>query len=194
MSFKRGDFIRCDAAPVRSSLNAAPDGFIAGIASTPTVDALGHVVLPGAFDRSIQRKGLRGPGGIRLLDNHFTERVAGQIKRLETVGYSLEIEAQLNLAVSYSRDLYEVATQVGGLNFSVGFRLEEFEIVDAENSRHGEMLVIKQGDLVEVSVVTFPAQAEAVMSIVKQREPTGLDPVLFQACMDRLAKMKEILR
>ena len=151
-------------------------------------------MLPGAFDRSIRQKGLSGPGGIRLLDNHRSDRVAGAITRLQTVRDNLEIDARLNLNVGYARDLYEIAKQVGGLNFSVGFRLEEFEIIDAQNSRRGETLIIKQGELVEVSVVTFPAQAEAQMSIVKQRDAAGLDPALLAPIHAQLVRIRELLK
>ena len=166
MTYKRGDLIRHDAVLRKLDTEAAA-GFISGIASTPAIDCMGHIVMPHAFDASIRSKGLSGPGGIKLLDNHQSHRVAGVIKRLATVRDNLEIDAQLNLNVSYARDLYEIAKQVGGLNFSVGFRLEEFEVVEAEKSRRGEVLIVKQGELVEVSVVTFPAQAEATMSVVK---------------------------
>ena len=192
MSYKRGDFISCDA--VARGLDTAQAGFVAGIASTPAIDAMGHVVMPGAFDRSIRAKGLRGPSGIRLLDNHKSDRVAGEITRLQTVRDNLEIDAQLNLNVPYARDLYEIAKQVGGLNFSVGFRLEEFEIVDAKNSRRGETLIVKQGELVEVSVVTFPAQAEAQMSIVKARSNVQLNSAKVAVLLAQCARIRELLK
>lgn len=193
MGYARGDFIKHDAM-VAHRLDTTQAGFVAGIASTPTIDCMGHIVMPGAFDRSIRAKGLHGPGGIRLLDNHNSERVAGAITRLQTVRDNLEIDAQLNLNIGYARDLYEIAKQVGGLNFSVGFRLEEFEIVDAKSSKRGETLIVKQGELVEVSVVTFPAQAEATMSVVKSRDAAGLDPVLLGGIHNQIARIKELLR
>ena len=56
-----------------------------------------------------------------------------------------------------------IAKQNGGLNFSVGFSLEEYTFVDGDKSEDGEYLIISQGDLMEVSVVVFPAQLEATM-------------------------------
>ncbi|MEY9235390.1 HK97 family phage prohead protease [Bradyrhizobium japonicum] len=146
------------------------DGYIKGTASTPATDLMGHKVLKGAFDKSIRRNGLKGPKGIKLLAQHKSDKPAGLIEKLETVGEDLKIEAQLNLNVSYVKDLYEISKQVGGLSFSVGFELEEFTFVDGDKSKDGEYLVIKQGNLIEVSVVTFPAQPEATMDFIKSHE------------------------
>ena len=146
------------------------DGYIKGIASTPKTDLYGHKVEVGAFDKSIRRNGLNGPSGIKLLNHHNMRQVAGNIEFLKTVGNELRIEGQLFLDVSYVKDLYIVAKKVGGLNFSVGFELEEFSFVDGDKSKDGEYLVVKQGNLIEVSVVTFPAQPEATMDFIKSHE------------------------
>ena len=191
--WKRGDRVECDVS-FEANVTAAsdkPDGYIAGIASAPSTDLYGHKVLSGAFDDSIKRKGLRGPRGVKLLAFHDWSKIAGTIDVLETKGDKLLIEGQLNLNVSYVRDLYEVTKGNGGLNFSVGFTLLDFEFVEppadpdedpdpdaaTENDADGvegpseppAWLVIKQGDLMEVSVVPFPAQLEAEMTMVKRR-------------------------
>lgn len=151
------------------------DGFISGIASSPSVDAYGHKVMPGAFDASIKRKGLKGPGGIKLLAYHDMNRPAGVITRLETVGHNLRIEAELNLDVSYVKDLHAILKQNGGLSFSVGFTLEDYELVD----RPGDVaMIIKKGDLVEVSVVCFPACVDARMDVVLGGPFAGLAAAL----------------
>ncbi|MEY9493739.1 HK97 family phage prohead protease [Bradyrhizobium elkanii] len=169
--WKPGDRIELDMPFVANeTLADLPDGYIAGIASTPSTDLYGHKVLAGAFDKSITKKGLAGPRGIKLLASHNWEKPAGTIKKLKTIGDELKIEAQLNLNVSYVRDLHEIAKQNGGLNFSVGFTLEEFSFVDGDKSEDGEYLIIKQGDLMEVSVVVFPAQLEATMDFIKSHE------------------------
>lgn len=174
--FNIGDQIKCDMSFEARAVADAPDGFIAGIASSAATDLYGHKVVSGAFDKSIKRKGLQGPRGIKLLAFHDWSKVAGTITRLETVNDKLAIEGQLNLNVSYVRDLYEVTKQNGGLNFSVGFRLVDFEFMDEEEEAQQEKdadgtppcwLLIKEGDLMEVSVVPFPAQLEAEMTFVK---------------------------
>lgn len=145
-----------------------PDGYIAGWASTPEIDHYGHVVVPGAFDDSIETRGLMGPKGIKLLNQHNASQPAGVIKVLETRGGSLWIEAQLNLNISYVRDTYEAAKMVEGLSFSVGFFIEEYEWKQTVDKV--EFLQINKGDLIEVSVVTFPGQENAEMTFIKSQE------------------------
>lgn len=168
--WKAGDRINCDMQFAATQMENQPEGYFAGIASTPSTDSYGHKVLKGAFDKSIRRKGLTGPRGIKLLAYHDWSKPAGVIKKLKTVGDELQIEGQLNLNVSYVKDMYEVTRQNGGLNFSVGFMLDEFEFVDEKDASDGEYLLIKSGDLMEVSVVVFPAQVEAEMTFIKHAE------------------------
>lgn len=148
-----------------TDLNELPEGYIAGWASTSEVDHYRHVVQPGAFDEAISSKGLTGPRGIKLLIQHDSDKPAGAIKVLETRSGKLWIEAQLNLRISYVRDMYEAAKMQGGLSFSVGFFLEEYEF--KTDSNDSEYLLIRKGELVEVSVVTFPGNDNAEMTFIK---------------------------
>lgn len=169
--WQAGDRIECDMAfsALTAGSEGVPDGYIAGIASTPSTDLYGHKVLAKAFDDSIRAKGLSGPRGIKLLASHEWHKPAGIIKRLDTVGDNLHIEAQLNLNVSYVKDLHEVAKQNNGLSFSVGFALQEFEFVDEDKieTKNDPWVIIKKGDLMEVSVVCFPACVDAEMTFIK---------------------------
>ena len=167
---ERGQRIDLEYDVALSAVDVLDEGYIKGTASTPSTDLYGHKVLAGAFDKSIKKNGLNGPKGIKLLNHHNMRQVAGNIEKLYTLGEDLKIEAQLFLDVSYVKDLYLVSKQVGGLNFSVGFELEEFTFVDGDKSVDDEYLVVKQGNLIEVSVVTFPAQPEATMDFIKSHE------------------------
>lgn len=172
--WKPGDHLQLDMTFAAHAVEDAPEGYIEGIASTPATDLYGHKVLAHAFDKSIKQKGLTGPRGIKLLAFHDWSKPAGIIKKLKTVEDELRLAAQLNLNVSYVKDLYEASRQNGGMNFSVGFTLEEFEFVDEKDSEDGEYLIIKQGDLMEISVVVFPAQLEAEMTFIKHAPPSTL--------------------
>lgn len=146
-----------------------PEGYIAGWASTPGLDSYRDVVLPGAFDEAIQSRGLQGPKGIKLLINHDWKSVAGAIKVLETRNGRLWIEAQLNLAISYAADMHEAIKSAGGLSFSIGFFLKEYNIrQDGNNQDYFELV---KGDLFEVSIVPFPANDECVMEFYKSENP-----------------------
>lgn len=174
--YKAGDRIELDVGFKVEALDAdAPDGFIKGIASTAATDSYGHKVMAGAFDESIRSKGLNGPSGIKLLAFHDWSKPAGVIKQLQTVGGQLRIEAQLSLGATYVKDLYEVTKDIGGLNFSVGFRLQEFRFVDEEEDKNEDAwLVVEKGDLMEVSVVPFPANDDAQMTYIKNDIPNTL--------------------
>lgn len=139
-----------------------PKGFIAGWASTPDVDYYGDIVRSGAFDESIAQRGLRGPEGVKLLIQHDAGKPAGTIDVLETRDGRLWLEGQLNLEISYVRDYYEAAKMNGGMNFSVGFYVE-----DAEWNEETELFLISKGDLLEVSLVTFPGNRAAHMTEIK---------------------------
>ena len=140
---------------------------ISGVASSPQTDAYGHSVRVGAFDASIARRGLVGPASVKLLASH-TGMPIGRIASLRTVGQDLRLQAELNMELAHVRDLYSTIKFSGGLSYSVGFRLEDFVVVEDKNLKPGEpWLVIKRGDLTEISVVTFPALAEATMDLAK---------------------------
>jgi HK97 family phage prohead protease len=168
-----GDRINLDASLVADADSDVADGTIKGVASAPGTDAYGHRVMPHAFTHSIQRKGLTGPRGVKLLAFHDWAKPAGVIKKLETDAKGqLRIEAQLNLNVTYARDLWAIAKQNEGLSFSVGFILQEFELVDEKSAKEGEGMRITRGELLEVSVVLAPAQPDSVMTFVNQRPET----------------------
>src|SRR4029077_3753946 len=103
--WKAGDVLQHDMSFETRAVTEKPDGFIAGVASSPTIDAYGHVVVPGAFSASIKKKGFGGPGGVLLLAHHDPEKPMGVIRKLETVGKNLEIEAELALKSSRVRDI-----------------------------------------------------------------------------------------
>jgi HK97 family phage prohead protease len=151
-----------------------PDGYIAGWASTTSLDSYDHVVQKNAFTESITKKGLKGPGGVKFLLNHDMHTMAGVIKVLEQRPKGLWMEAQMNLNVSYVKDAYELAKMNEGLNLSVGFKLQDYEFREDETTGE-EFLLIKRGDLLEVSMVTLPANEDCIMQVVKSMDPSDFN-------------------
>ena len=139
-------------------LSSQPDGFVAGWASTPAEDSYGTIFQARCFDAAIARRGLTGPTGVKFLLNHNRSQLAGVITKLETRGDRLWIEAQLNLDIGYVRDAYSAAKMAGGLNFSVGARIEEYSI-----DRKTDVITFTRCDLPEVSMVPLPGNDEAQM-------------------------------
>lgn len=159
---------------------------IKGWATTPSMDLVRHVIANGAFRASIRKRGLTGPGGIKLLAQHDSSRPLGVIIKLEERPQGLWIEANVNEDISYGKDLAIAIRSAGGLNFSVGFRVEDADI-DLD-SYEREYLLIKRGTLTEVSVVTFPCNESAQMTA---SDPGG-DPYLLLRV--KLAELNHILK
>ncbi|MGL5735529.1 MAG: HK97 family phage prohead protease, partial [Beijerinckiaceae bacterium] len=164
-------------AEIKAIGDDLPVGYVAGWASTSDLDHYRHIVEQGAFAESIAEKGLDGPRGIKLLAQHRADKPAGKIVKLEYRPDGLWIEAQLNLNISYVKDLYEAAKMQGGLSFSVGFFLEDYEVVYKDDEY--DHLLIHKGELIEVSVVTFPGNDAAAMTFIK-----SVDGIEFKKLSD----------
>lgn len=143
-----------------------PEGYVAGWASTRDLDSYGHVVEAGAFSAAIAKRGISGPKGIKFLKGHDRDWPIGVIKVLEYRGDRLWIEAQFDLEISYAKDLWRAVKMNGGMSFSVGFFLEDYDW-KVTSDPEVEYLYITKGDLFEVSVVPFAGNEEAVMTYVK---------------------------
>lgn len=171
---KRGDnmhvalsFTAASPEEIRKAVGeSAPEGYIAGWASTAGRDLYNHEVVGGAFQESMDRRGLIGPLSIKLLLDHDWKAPAGVIKVLEYRRDRLWIEAQLDLEVGYVKDRWRMLKMMGGANFSVGFMLQDYEVVIREEEED-YFLRIDKGDLFEVSIVMFPGNEEAQMTFVK---------------------------
>ena len=154
---------------------------VTGYASTSQLDSVRHVVAPGAFTDSIKRRGLNGPGAVRFLAYHDSRLPLGAITRLEQRPGGLWMEATIEDGISYGKDVALATKAAGGLNFSVGFYLQDADIGVAPDG--DEYLHITRGDLFEVSVVTFPANPGAAMSETKTDDR-------FDILLGSLAKLK----
>jgi HK97 family phage prohead protease len=162
-------------AELKAIGNDLPEGYVAGWASTPDVDYYGHIVATGAFDESISAKGLTGPKSIKFLIGHDHMKPAGLIRVLETRGAGLWMEAELNLKISYVRDIYEAAKQNDGFSFSVGFYIEDDQ--DFRRADGTEYKKITKAELEEISLVVFPANQNAVNTFIKD---TSQDSAVFE--------------
>lgn len=156
-------FMAASDAEIKA-LGDIPDGYIAGWASTNSIDSYGHVIETGAFAEAIEKRGLRGPTSIKLLINHLWTQPGGAITKLEYRGDRLWIEAQLELGIGYVKEAYLAAKAIGGTNFSVGFFVKDY---DWRGSDGQEILHITKGDLFEVSMVPFPGNEECTMEFLK---------------------------
>lgn len=119
-------------------------------------DSYNEIVDKGAFAESIAK---RMPA---LLWQHRSGEPIGVYTEVSEDAHGLKVKGQLNLDVQQGREAYSLLKQ-GALNgLSIGFMVLEDYYDQEKRIRH-----LKKLSLWEVSLVTFPANAEAMVSGVK---------------------------
>lgn len=134
--------------------------FIEGYANTIDKDRVGDVVLPEAFTKTLPTY-MDNPV---LLFQHDWDKVIGTVTSAEVTDKGLYIRAK----VSSAKDVEDVRTKIleGGLRtFSIGYNE-----VDAVFDERTKTNVIKELELLEISVVTIPANANAKFSVVESEK------------------------
>lgn len=153
---------------------AAGQGRFTALASTFEPDRQGDRVVPGAFARTlaaIEKSGGRTP----LLWNHDPAEPIGSIETARETRDGLEVECVIALATTQGARAYELLKS-GALSLSVGFTIPAGgSELDADGVR-----LIRDLELVEVSVVAVPANAGAVVRDVKSLFP---DPRALERAM-----------
>lgn len=122
---------------------------ISGYASVYNIaDQHNDIILPGAFMPATAE-------AIKFLWQHDFSKPIGVICSLVDDCYGLKVEAVINRKVDAGKEAIELISQ-GAINgLSVGFNLHQVEHNDL-----GQRIVTK-GELMEVSIVTFPANNQA---------------------------------
>jgi len=141
----------------------AVDGAFAGYASVfGNMDSQKDIVLKGAFKSSIAAK-----SGIKLLWQHQPDEPIGVINKMAEDEYGLYMEGQLLLDVQKAREAYSLLKS-GAINgLSIGYMPTDYS-TDYESG----VRFLKQVELWEVSLVTFPANPQAVVSSLKSAPAT----------------------
>jgi hypothetical protein len=138
-----------------------PDGSFEGYASLFGAEDLGRdVVMPGAFRKSLVK---RGPRGVKLLYQHDPNEVIGTWEEIREDQRGLLVRGQLLSDVARAREVLALmrAGAVDGL--SIGYH-----VVKAESDRASGTRRLIEVDLWEISVVTFPMLPAARVSAVKR--------------------------
>jgi HK97 family phage prohead protease len=145
-------------------------GQFEGYASTyGNVDLVGDVIQPGAFAKSCEQK-----PKTKLLFQHLLSEVLG-IGEVRSDSNGLYIKGFLNLEVRKAREVHSLMKQ-GALDaMSVGFQVPDKEN-NIEYTASGERL-IKECDLMEVSIVSFPADPRALIQSVKSLDVKSIKSI-----------------
>jgi len=135
-----------------------------GYASTfNNLDLGGDIVDPGAFKKTLQES----KGKIPVLDHHDPEKQIGWNLEAREDDFGLFVRGQLNLNVQLARErhsLMKQAAAIGGkTGLSIGFRTIK-ETPDEGNRR---IRHLKEIQLFEYSLVSFPMNPKAAVTQVK---------------------------
>ncbi len=149
-------------ARIKSIMNQSEDEeedrTIEGYASTDAIDRVGDRIWPEAFREGLANY-LRNP---ILLYNHDLDKPIGRILELDILPDGLYIKARIAKGTPLADEVWTLIQQ-GVLNaLSICTTSDIIGEVDAEGINN-----INRWDLAEISVVTVPANQDAIFSIVK---------------------------
>jgi HK97 family phage prohead protease len=134
------------------------DGTFEGYASLfDRVDMSRDIVERGAFANAIAQ---RGAGGVRMLFQHDPALPIGVWTSIVEDDYGLKVRGRLSTGSDKAREVRALIRDGALDGLSIGFK-----VVRARNDPRTGIRHILQADLWEISVVTFPMQTGARISL-----------------------------
>lgn len=153
----------------------ARKGFFSGYASKFNgVDSHGDTVIPGAYSKTVTQR--ERPIAMRW--NH-TGPVIGKWLKVEEDERGLYVEGELTPGHSVASDVYALMKHGAVTGLSIGYRIPA-----GGSEKKGDVRLLKQIELVEISVVESPADLNALIGDVK----SAIERV------DSLKEAEELLR
>lgn len=145
-------------------LKAEGEGVVKGYASTfgGEPDSYGDIVAPGAFAASLAKHRSNGTQPA-MLWSHNRDQPIGSWKSMVEDQHGLLAEGVLNLRTTAGRDAWEHLKAGDADAFSIGYRIP----LGGEEVLSNGTALLKQIDLVEVSVVVIPANRSARVTALK---------------------------
>ena len=122
------------------------------------------VIESGAFTKSLKK---RKPKNIKLLYQHKSDMPIGVFDDIKEDEHGLVVKGRLALKTQAGAEAYELL-KMGALDgLSIGFRVNPQEV---SYDKRANKRIIKEVDLMEVSLVTFPMNPKATVMSVKGEE------------------------
>ncbi len=129
---------------------------IVGYASTADTDRVGDVIVPDAWTKGGLDNYQKNP---IILFNHNYQQPIGRATSMEVDAQGLRIECEISKS---SGDTYGLIKDQVLSTFSVGFMIK-----DADYNQTTDGYIIREAELLEVSVVSVPCNQAATFSISK---------------------------
>ena len=162
-----------ESIEIKSSIKAYDDddeedknyGTFEGYGSVFGNKDLGNDVIErGAFLKSLKK---RKPQNVKLLYQHKSDMPIGVFDEIKEDNHGLVVKGRLALKTQAGAEAYELL-KMGALDgLSIGFRVNPKEV---SYDKRGNKRIIKEVDLMEVSLVTFPMNPQATVRSVKGEE------------------------
>jgi len=119
------------------------------------------VIEKGAFTKSIRKRKAKG---VKLLYQHKSDMPIGVFDEIKEDDHGLVVKGRLALKTQAGAEAYELL-KMGALDgLSIGFRVNPSEV---SYDKRANKRIIKEVDLMEVSLVTFPMNPQATVMSVK---------------------------
>jgi len=119
------------------------------------------VIEVGAFTKSLKR---RKPQSVKLLYQHKSDMPIGVFDEIKEDEHGLKVKGRLALKTQAGAEAYELL-KMGALDgLSIGFKANPDQV---SYDRRANKRIIKEVDLMEVSLVTFPMNTQATVRSVK---------------------------
>lgn len=134
---------------------SSDDRIIEGFASTADVDRVDDIVVPDAFKRTMKTF-MKAP---TLLYNHKLDNAIGVVEAYKITDKGLWIRARIGKGYEPADTIWKMIEQGIVRTFSIGFSIK-----DEEWNKEGKR-IIKDIDLHEISVVSVPANTEALFEV-----------------------------
>ena len=132
------------------------NGVFSGYASVfNVVDSQGDVVIPGAFRGCEHSK-------VKLLWQHNASEPIGKVLNITEDAKGLFVTAKLLLEINRAKDAYHLLKADAIQGLSIGYT-----IVKYTPSKSGKFRILKNINLWEISLVTFPSNSGATVTSVK---------------------------
>lgn len=150
------------------------------------VDLHKDIILPGAFSKSLDRH--RSKGTLpAMLWQHSMRDVVGIYDAMEEDAHGLKLSGELfiNDSIPEADKAYTLMRRKAVTGMSIGFNVPKG---GEEYNKDSDVWEIKEVDLVEVSIVTWPANPEAQISTVKSaiENPREFERLLRDAGLSAL--------
>ena len=156
---------------VKSLFTPLEEGSIEGYASVfGGVDSYGDTIEKTAFDNVIKS----GQKPLMFYQHNRWSIPIGIWEEMSVDEKGLKVKGRLNLELEEAREVYS-ALKFGSLNgMSIGFRMKDKDYeYDDEDICHIKNI----SELLEISIVNFPADKEARIDAVKSEELDGLHDI-----------------